>query len=104
MDYFLKSLLPLIIEYVAISIPDSKEVAILKSHQYDIIYAYLRYLYTILPNTPHSCLANLFVLGASQATNTVIGLANHTIPQFEPYYSSYGTRMYGNYYGGANYS
>ena len=47
LDWFLKSLLPIIAKDVASERPQSEEEAILKSQQFDLIYAQSGYLYTI---------------------------------------------------------
>ena len=53
MDWFLKTLLPPIAKGVTSEHPQSKEDAILKAQQFDLIYAQSRYLYTIILDAPH---------------------------------------------------
>ena len=50
----LKLLLPPISKDVASERPQSKEEAILKAQQFDLIYAQSGYLYTIILDAPHA--------------------------------------------------
>src|SRR5713101_4720233 len=52
LDWFLKSLLPLIAKEVGAERPQTEEEAILKAQQFDLIYAQSGYLYTIIPDAP----------------------------------------------------
>ena len=52
LDWFLKTFLPPITKDVASERPQSKEDAILKAQQFDLIYAQSGYLYTVIPDAP----------------------------------------------------
>jgi hypothetical protein len=52
LDWFLRSLVPLLAKDVASTSPQFEEEAISKAQQYDLIYAYLGYLYMVLPDAP----------------------------------------------------
>ena len=52
MDWFLKTLLPPIAKDVTSERPQSKEEAILKAQQFDLIYAQSGCLYTVILDTP----------------------------------------------------
>ena len=53
LDWFLKTLLPPIAKDVTSECLQSEEEAILKSQQFDLIYAQSRYLYIVIPDAPH---------------------------------------------------
>jgi hypothetical protein len=52
LDWFMRSLVSLLAKYVASTFPQTEEESINKSQQYDLIYAQLGYLYTVLPDAP----------------------------------------------------
>jgi hypothetical protein len=49
LDWFLKSLIPLLAKYVTSTFPQIEEATINKAQQYDLIYAQSGYLYTVYP-------------------------------------------------------
>ena len=81
LDWFLKSLLPIIAKDVASERPQSEEEAILKAQQFDLIYAQSGYLYTIIPNAPHGDSSQQDAPGASHAADGIIGrVSSHPQP------------------------
>lgn len=54
LEWFLKSLLPYISKYVSSSGVMTKEEAIFKAQQLDLIYSQSRILYEIIPHAPWS--------------------------------------------------
>ena len=77
LDWFLKILLPPIAKDVASECPQSKEEAILKAQQFDLIYAQSRYLYTVILDAP--CVGTSYrdALGATHVADGIIGLVCH---------------------------
>lgn len=96
MGWFLKSLLPPIAKGMAMAIPKTKEEAIQKVQEYDLIYAHLGYLYTILPNDPQSCLGDLSKTRASHVVDGFIG----SIMQSNKFSYPHRINVYGNLYCG----
>ena len=83
LDWFLKNFLPPIAKDVASECPQSKEEAILKSQQFDLIYAQSRYLYTIITNTRHAYTFYRDASGESHVAYGIIGSVSHQ-PQHHP--------------------
>ena len=54
LDWFLKTLLPPIAKDVAFECPQSEEESILKSQQFDLIYAQSGYLYMVILDAPYA--------------------------------------------------
>jgi hypothetical protein len=52
LNWFLKSLVSVLAKDVATTFPQSKEEAIRKDQQFDLIYSQSGYLYTVLPDAP----------------------------------------------------
>jgi len=52
LNWFLKSLVPMIAKYVESSFPQLKEESIIKAQQFNLIYYQSGYLYTIFLNSP----------------------------------------------------
>ena len=77
LDWFLKTLLPPIAKDVASERPQSKEEAILKTQQFDLIYAQSGYLYTIIPDAPRAGTSYQDAPGASHAAYGIIGSVSH---------------------------
>ena len=77
LDWFLKTFLPPIAKDVASDHPQSEEEAILKSQQFDMIYAQSRYLYTIIPDAPRVGTSYHNASRASHAADGIIGLVSH---------------------------
>ena len=85
MDWFLKTLLLPIEKDVASECPQSKEEAILKAQQFDLIYAQSGYLYTIIPDAPHPSTSYHDALGASHTMDDIIPLVSQQPqPQLTP--------------------
>ena len=76
LDWFLKTLLPPITKDVASERPQSKEKAILKAQQFDLIYAQSGCLYTVIPDTPRSSTSYHDASGASHVADDIIGLVS----------------------------
>ena len=76
LDWFLKTLLPPIEKNVASEDPQSKEEAILKAQQFDLIYAQSRYLYAVILDAPHLCTSYRDAPRESHAENGIIGLVS----------------------------
>ena len=83
LDWFLNTLLPPITKDVASERPQSKEEAILKAQQFDLIYFQSGYLYTIIPNYPHPSTSYRDAPGASHAMDDIIGSISEQ-PQHHP--------------------
>ena len=98
MEYFLKSLLYPIYKDLSMTMTRIKEEFIHTAQQYDLIYSYSRFLYTILPNAPHSCSGDLSTPMESHATDGLIRSMSHTYPHPNPPKCS----VYGNPHGGLN--
>ena len=73
LDWFLKSLLPIIAKDVASERPQSEEEAILKAQQFNLIYAQSGYLYTIIPDAPRGDSSQHDAPGASHTADGIIG-------------------------------
>jgi len=52
LDWFLRSLVPTLAKDVAMTLPQTKDEAINKAQQFDLIYSQSGYLYTVLPDAP----------------------------------------------------
>ena len=77
LDWFLKTLLPPIAKDIASECPQSEQEAILKTQQFDLIYAKSGYLYTIIPNTPRLGTSYRDAPGASHAIDGIIGFVSN---------------------------
>ena len=73
LDWFLKPLLPPITKDIASECPQSKEEAILKAQQFDLIYSQSGYLYTVIPDSPRLSTSYYNAPGASHTANDIIG-------------------------------
>ena len=73
LDWFLKTLLPPIAKDVTSEHPQSKEEAILKSQQFDLIYAQSGYMYTVIPDAPRLGTSYEDASGASHTADGIIG-------------------------------
>ena len=76
MDWFLKTLLLPIENDVSFKHPKSKEEAILKAQQFDLIYAHSGYLYTIIPDASHLKTSYYDAPEESHAVDDIIGLVS----------------------------
>ena len=83
LDWFLKTLLPSIAKDIASECPQSEQEAILKTQQFDLIYAQSGYLYTIIPKDPHASTSYWDAPRASHAIDGIIGSVSHQ-PQHRP--------------------
>jgi hypothetical protein len=52
LDWFLKSLVPVIVKDVTTTMPQNKDEAITKAQQFDLIYSQSEYLYMVLQDAP----------------------------------------------------
>ena len=84
LDWFLRTLLTPIAKDVTSHFPQTKEAALQTALRYDLIYAQSSYVYTIIPNIPHPGAANS--LGASHATDGIIGDISHPSPYAQQSY------------------
>ena len=83
LDWFLKTLLPPIAKDITSEHPQSKEEAILKAQQFDLIYAQSGYLYNVIPDAPHAGTSYRDAPRASHAIDSIIGSVSHQ-PQHRP--------------------
>jgi hypothetical protein len=87
---------------VASTFPQSKEEAISKAQQYDLIYAQSGYLYMTLPNAPKPVPFDQYKHGMSHSADRMIGTTTH----HNPYIQSppmYGTPKHPPMYQGPPY-
>jgi hypothetical protein len=80
LDWFLRSLVPLLAKDVASTFPQSEEEAISKAQQYDLIYAQSGYLYTVLPDAPRPVPFGQDKPGMSHSADGLIGTTTHHNP------------------------
>jgi hypothetical protein len=80
LDWFLKSLIPVISKDVASHFPQSEEEAINKAHQFELIFTQSGYLYTILPDAPRPLPFGQDKIGVSYAEDGLIGSMTHLKP------------------------
>ena len=73
MDWFLKTFLLPITKDVASERPQSKEEAILKAQQFELIYAQSGYLYTVILDAPRPSTSYHDAPGASHTVDGIIG-------------------------------
>ena len=73
LDWFLNTFLPPITKDVTSKRPQSKEEAILKAQQFDLIYSPSRYLYTVILDAPHLSTSYHNALMVSHAADGIIG-------------------------------
>jgi hypothetical protein len=100
--WFLKSLISILAKYVASNFPQSKEEAISKAQQFDLIYSQSGYLYTVLPDAPRPVPFGQDKPRMSQATNGLIGTKTHHNLYSQPP-PMYGAPRYAQPYGGPYY-
>lgn len=72
MEWFLKSLLPLIAKDVSLTLPHVGDEAILKAQHFELIYAQSRYLFTVLPDSSKHSTSSAPTPRASNATDGLI--------------------------------
>jgi hypothetical protein len=102
LDWFLKSLIPVIAKDVASTFPQSEEEAINKAQQFDLIYAQSGYLYTVFPDAPRPIPFGQDKPGMSHAVDGLIGSMTHLNPYGHPS-PTYGANQYPQPYGGTSY-
>jgi hypothetical protein len=102
LDWFLKSLVPVISKDVASTFTQSKEKDIIKAQQFDLIYAQSGYLYTIFPDAPRPLPFGQEKPRVSHATDGLIGSMTHFYPYGHPS-PTYGVNQYPQPYGGTSY-
>ena len=76
LDWFLKTLLLPIAKDIAYEHAQSKEEAILKAQQFDLIYSQYGYLYTVIPDAPHPSTSYHDAQGESHIADGIIGLVS----------------------------
>jgi hypothetical protein len=84
LDWFLKSLVPVIAKDVSSNFPQSEDESIIKYQYFDLIYAQSGYLYTILPDAPKPIPFGQEKLGLSHAVDGLIGSMTHLNPYGYP--------------------
>ena len=77
LDWFLKTLPPPIAKDVTSKRPQTKEEAILKAQQFDLIYAQSIYLYTIIPDAPCAGTSYRDAPRESHDVDDIIGSVSH---------------------------
>jgi hypothetical protein len=87
---------------VASTFPQSEEEAINKAQQYNLIYAYSKYLYMVLPDALRPVPFNQDKPGMSHSADGLIGTTTHHNPYIQPP-PMYGTPQYLPIYGGPSY-
>jgi hypothetical protein len=102
LDWFLRSLIPLLSKDVASTFPKTEEAAISKAQEYDLIYAQSGYLYTVLPDALRPIPFGQDKPRISHATDGLIGTTTHHNPYVQPPHM-YGTHQYPLIYGGPYY-
>jgi hypothetical protein len=102
LDWFLNSLVSILAKDVASTFPQSEEEAINKAQQFDVIYAQLGYLYTVLPDAPRPVPFGQDKPDMSHAADGLIGTTTHHNPYIQPP-PMYDTPQYPQPYGGPSY-
>jgi hypothetical protein len=102
LDWFLKSLVSILSKDVASTFPQSKEEAINKDQQFDLIYSQSGYLYIVLPDAPRPVPFVQDKPGMSHAVDGLIGTTKHHNPYNYPPHM-YGATQYPQPYGGPSY-
>jgi hypothetical protein len=77
LDWFLKSLVSILAKYVASTFTQSEEEAMKKAQQFNLIYAQLGYLYTVLPYAPRPVPFGQDKPGMSHAVDGLIDTTTH---------------------------
>ena len=102
LNWFLRSLVPLLAKDVASTFPQSEEEAISKAQQYNLIYSQSVYLYTVLPDAPRLIPFVQEKPRMSHSVDGLIGTTTHHNPYIQPP-PMYGTPQYPSMYGGTPY-
>jgi hypothetical protein len=77
LDWFLKSLVPILSKDVASTFPQNEEESINKAQQYDLIYAHSHYLNIVIPDALRLVPFSQDKLGMSHAKDGLIGTTTH---------------------------
>jgi hypothetical protein len=101
LDWFLRSLIPLLTKDVASTFPQSEEEAISKAQQYNLIYSQSGYLYTVLPDALRLVPFNQDKPGMSHLEDGLIGTTHHNLYIDSP--PMYSTPQHPSVYGGPPY-
>ena len=80
LDWFFRSLVPLLAKYVASTFPQNEEVAISKTQQYDLIYAQSGSLYIVLLDAPRHIPFAQDKPGMYHSVDGLIGTTTHHNP------------------------
>jgi hypothetical protein len=102
LDWFLKSLVSILAKYVASTFTQSEEEAMKKAQQFNLIYAQLGYLYTVLPYAPRPVPFGQDKPGMSHIADGLIGTTTHHNPYIQQP-PMCDTTQYPQQYGGPSY-